>query len=138
MKAPSAATARTAAGLGLGAAASTVLGIADAPPWELVTLGGTGTLVVLVLACLTVAAGLSGVRVLIVLAGAGFLAAAVLQLVQIGWTDTNLLGGDGSTVALLLAFAVGLLALGFAPVPQTRAPAPTAPTASSPGRPGSP
>ncbi|MFD3939273.1 hypothetical protein ACFWSF_30520 [Streptomyces sp. NPDC058611] len=107
----------TAAGLGVGAAACAVLGIADGPPWRIVTLGGAGTLVLLILAAAAVAAGISAVRGLIALAGAGFLAAAVLQLVQIGWTGANLLGGDGSTVALLLGFAVGLLALGLAPAP---------------------
>ncbi|MCP3757209.1 hypothetical protein [Streptomyces sp. TBY4] len=103
---------------------SSVLAIADGPPWGLVALGDAGTLVLLLLAAAAVAAGLSGVRSLIALAGAGFLAAAVLQLVQIGWTGANLLGGDGSTVALLLGFAVGLLALGLAPIPDS----PAAPT----------
>ncbi|WP_455352079.1 Rv1678 family membrane protein [Streptomyces sp. SYSU K217416] len=127
------AIARTAAGLGLGAAASGVLGIADALPWGIVTLGGTGTLILLLLAVVTVAAGLLALRALILLAGAGFLAASVLQLVQIGWTGANLLGGDGSTVALLLGFAVGLLALGAARAPDTGAPAPTRPTRSREG-----
>ncbi|MGP3690972.1 Rv1678 family membrane protein [Streptomyces sp. IBSNAI002] len=112
---------RTAAGLGIGAAASCVLAIADGPPWRLVTLGGTGTLVMLVLAAVAVTAGLVESRALIALAGAGFLAAAVVQLVQIAWTGANhLLGGDGSTVALLLGFAVGLLALGLTPAPDDR------------------
>ncbi|MCP3756986.1 hypothetical protein [Streptomyces sp. TBY4] len=115
---------RTASGLGIGAAVSTVLAIADGPPWGLVALGGVGTLVLLLLAAAAVAAGFSGVRSLIALAGAGFLAAAVLQLVQIGWTGANLLGGDGSTVALLIGFAVGLLALGLTPVADSAA-APT-------------
>ncbi|MCP3818651.1 hypothetical protein NLX86_11125 [Streptomyces sp. A3M-1-3] len=132
-RAPRTATARTAVGLGLGAAASTVLGIADGTPWRLVTLGGTGTLVLLILAAVAIAAGLSGVRALIVLAGTGFLAAAVLQLVQIGWTGANLLGGDGSTVALLLGFAVGLLALGLAPA-VTPAATQTPSSAPSQGR----
>ncbi|WP_434587203.1 Rv1678 family membrane protein [Streptomyces sp. A5-4] len=135
MKAPRTAIAKAATGLGLGAAASVVVGISDAPPWRIVTLGGTGMLVLLILACLTVAAGLSGVQALIVLAGTGFLAATALQLVQIGWTDANLLGGDGSTVALLLAFAVGLLALGLAPAAHRDAPDPSP---SSSGRPDSP
>ncbi|MGP3685783.1 Rv1678 family membrane protein [Streptomyces sp. IBSNAI002] len=111
---------RTAAGLGVGAAASCVLAITDGPPWRLVTLGGTGTLVMLVLAAVAVTAGLVESRALTVLAGAGFLAAAVVQLVQIAWTGANLLGGDGSTVALLLGFAVGLLALGLTPAPDDR------------------
>ncbi|MEU9006161.1 hypothetical protein [Streptomyces sp. NPDC048551] len=121
---------RTAAGLGLGAAASSALAIAHGPPWGIVTLGGTGTLVLLLLAAAAVTAGLLAARSLIVLAGTGFLAAAVLQLVQIGWTGANLLGGDGSTVALLLGFAAGLLALGVTPAPD-------GPAASTPatGRP---
>lgn len=126
MQTPRSAIGRTAAGLGVGAAASSVLAIADGPPWGIVSLGGTGTLVLLLLAAVAVTAGLAGVRSLIVLAGAGFLAAAVLQLVQIGWTGANLLGGDGSTVALLLGFAVGLLALGLTTAPDDR----DAPTSS--------
>ncbi|MFD4242165.1 hypothetical protein ACFWP3_11295 [Streptomyces sp. NPDC058525] len=127
-QAPGSAVGRTAVGLGVGAALCTVLGIADAPPWRIVTLGGTGMLVLLLLAVAAVGAGLSGVRSLIAVAGAGFLAAAVLQLAQIAWTGANLLGGDGSTVALLLGFAVGLLALGLTPALAagrgTSAPAP--------------
>lgn len=124
MQTPRSAIGRTAAGLGAGAAASSVLAIADGPPWGIVTLGGTGTLVLLLLAAVAVTAGLVGARSLIVLAGAGFLAAAVLQLVQIAWTGANLLGGDGSTVALLLGFAAGLLALGLTTGPD----GPAAPT----------
>ncbi|MBT2446430.1 hypothetical protein J7F03_04890 [Streptomyces sp. ISL-43] len=120
MQTPRSAIGRTAAGLGVGAAASSVLAFADGPPWGIVKLGGTGTLVLLLLAAAAVTAGLVGARPLIVLAGAGFLAAAVLQLVQIGWTGANLLGGDGSTVALLLGFAAGLLALGLTTAPDDR------------------
>ncbi|MEN8654820.1 hypothetical protein ABCR94_30575 [Streptomyces sp. 21So2-11] len=119
MKSPRSAVGRTAAGLGVGAAASSVLTIADGPPWGIVTLSGTGMLVLLILAAVAVTAGLSAMRMMIALAGAGFLAAAVLQLVQIGWTSANLLGGDGSTVALLLGFAVGLLALGLSSAPSS-------------------
>lgn len=111
---------RTAAGLGIGAAASCVLAIADGPPWRLIALGWAGALVILVLAAVAVTAGLLESRALIVLAGAGFLVAAVVQLVQIAWTGANLLGGDGSTVALLLGFAVGLLALGLTSAPDDR------------------
>ncbi|MFC4494677.1 hypothetical protein ACFPA8_11090 [Streptomyces ovatisporus] len=121
MRSPRSAAARAAIVLGLGAASSTVLGIADTSPWRFIALDGTGTLILLALAALAVVAGVLALPGLIALAGAAFVAMAVVQLIQLGWADTNLMGGNGSTMALLLGFGVGLLALAPAP-PAPRQP----------------
>ncbi len=110
---------RSAAGLGLGAAASLLLGVADRTPLRLIAFGTGAVLVVLVLAAVAVAGGLLAIRPLVALAGAGFGAAAALQVVQLSLGGTNTLGGDGSTVGLLLGFAVGLLAVGLVRVPDS-------------------
>jgi hypothetical protein len=105
---------RAAVVLGAGAAASLLLGIADRTPLRLIAFGTGAVIAVLVLAAAAVLGGLLGVRLLVVLAGAGFAAGAVLQVVQLSLGDTNILGGDGSTVGVFLGFAVGLLAVGLA------------------------
>jgi hypothetical protein len=104
---------RAAAGLGVAAAAATLLAVPRQTPWHLVGLGGVGYTVVLVLAAIAVVGGLTRLRLLVMLAGLGFLAATVLQLVQLSNGHTNTLGGDLSTVSLLAGFAVGLLVLGL-------------------------
>jgi hypothetical protein len=71
-------TRRAAAGLGVGAAASTLLAVPRRLPWHMVGLGGTGYLVALRLAAAAVAAAV--LRLLLWLAGAGFAGAAVLVL----------------------------------------------------------
>jgi hypothetical protein len=108
-----------AIGLGIGAAASPLLDIAEQPPLRLITFGAVGVVVTLVLAAAAIAGGYLRLRPLVLLAGAGFLAAAVTQVVQASLGGTNTLGGDGSTVGLHLGFAVGLLAVGLTPNPQT-------------------
>ena len=52
-----------------------------------------------------IVAGLLRLRPLVVLAGLGFLAGTVLQVVQASLGGTNTLGGDGSTAGLHLGFA---------------------------------
>lgn len=104
---------RAAVGLGVGAAASVLLGLGARQPWRLVTIGGIGILVILALAALAVAGGRLRQRGLVLLAGLGFLAAAALQLVQATLGGTNTLGGDGSTIGLLLGFGVGLITVGL-------------------------
>lgn len=126
-------TARAAVALGLGAAASTVLAIADTTPWRFIALDWKGTLILLAMAALAVVGGLLAMRALILLAGAAFVAAAVAQLVQLAWAEANLFGGNGSTMALLLGFGAGLLAVGLAP-----ASAPPEPTHSPHTPEGSP
>ena len=66
------------------------------------------------LGALAVVGGLLSKRALVVLAGAGFAAAAVFLVVQVSLGISNTLGGDGSTVGMFLAFAIGLLPVGLA------------------------
>jgi hypothetical protein len=110
---------RAAVVLGVGAAASPLLGIAGRPPLKLIAFGIGAVLVALLLGALAVAGGLLSKRALVVLAGAGFAAAAVLLVVTQSLGISNALGGDGSTFGVFLAFAVGLLAVGLARVPVT-------------------
>jgi hypothetical protein len=110
---------RAAVVLGVGAAASPLLGIAGRPPLKLIAFGIGAVLVALLLGALGVAGGLLSKRALVVLAGAGFAAAGVLLVVTQSLGISNALGGDGSTFGVFLAFAVGLLAVGLARVPVT-------------------
>jgi hypothetical protein len=110
---------RAAVVLGVGAAASPLLGIAGRPPLKLIAFGIGAVLVALLLGALAVAGGLLSKRALVVLAGAGLAAAAVLLVVTQSLGISNALGGDGSTFGVFLAFAVGLLAVGLARVPVT-------------------
>lgn len=82
--------------------------------FEFVRVRGGGVVVALVLGAVAIAAGWTARPMLALVAGAGFLAAAVVQLV--GWaTSNNWLGGDGSTISLWLGLGIGLLATGLAP-----------------------
>jgi len=112
---------RAAIGLGLGAAASTLFAIPERAPWRLVAFGGGGVIVTLVLAALAIGGGVLARRALVVAAGLGFAAAAVVQLVQLVLGAGAVLGQDGSTMALFLAFAVGLAAVGTAQYPTSEA-----------------
>jgi hypothetical protein len=105
---------RAAVVLGVGAAASPLLGIAGRSPLKLITFGLGAVIVALLLGAVAVTGGLLSKRALVVLAGAGFAAAAVLLVVQLSLGNSNTLGGDGSTVGIFLAFAVGLLPVGLA------------------------
>jgi hypothetical protein len=110
---------RSAVGLGLGAAVSPLLGLADRTPLRLIAFDMGAVLVTLILAAIAVVGGFLRLQPLIVLAGAGFGAAATLLVVELSLGDTNTLGGDGSTVGLFLGFAVGLLAVGLVRVPAS-------------------
>lgn len=107
---------RAALVLGVGAVAAGVFALFDAVQYRLVRLAGPGLVVLLLLGAVAVVGGRLANRLVIAAAGAGFLAAAVLQLVQLG-RDSNWLEGDGSTVSLFLGFGIGLLVLGLTPVP---------------------
>lgn len=110
---------RSAVALGAAAAASPLLGVADRPPLRLIAFGVGAVLVALVLGALAVAGGIFSRRPLVLLAGAGFAAAATLLVVQLSLGITNTLGGDGSTFGVFLGFAVGLLAIGLVRHPPT-------------------
>jgi hypothetical protein len=77
---------------------------------------GVGLAVTLVLGVLAIAAGWLAQRVLALAAGVGFLATAVLQLVQLGGeagaVEHGVLDGNSSTFAVWLGLGVGLAVLG--------------------------
>jgi Na+/proline symporter len=107
---------RAASMLGLGGLASGLFAVPDPIQYRLVRLGGLGLAVLLGLAAVAVVGGRLARRALVAGSGAGFLVAAVVQLVQLGG-GTNWLRGDGSTFSLFLGFGVGLLVLGLTPIP---------------------
>lgn len=82
-------------------------------------LRGVGLVVTVLLGLLAVAAGWLARRQLALASGIGFLAAAVLQIVQLGGTagdvERGILGGNASTFALWLGLGVGLVVLGLTP-----------------------
>ncbi len=102
--------------------ATLVLGIAAVVSCGFSVVSGLGETVNLVhvsgvsigiLAALGVLAIVGGIRKLPVLgaaAGLGFIAAALLQLVQLG-QPLNLVGGDGSTMSLLGGLGIGLVSV---------------------------
>lgn len=105
---------RAAVALGVGALACTLftLTAGSHAPSDFLQIRDAGLFVVLALGVLAVVAGLLRNRVLVLVAGAGFAAAAVVQLVQLG-RDPNWLAGNGSTLAVLAGFGAGLLAVGI-------------------------
>jgi len=82
-------------------------------PWELVQVGVGAAVVTALLGALAVVGGRTARVPLVLAAGGGYLAAALLQLSQFG-RDTNWLGGNGSTVSYFLGLGAGLLAVALA------------------------
>lgn len=87
--------------------------------FQLVQIGAIGLVVSSVLGLLAIAAGLLAERTLMLAAGAGFLLAAVAQLVMLSAGSSGFLGGNASTFSLWLALGAGLIALGMVPRPET-------------------
>jgi hypothetical protein len=106
---------RAALALGFGALASSLFALepGSGGKADFVEIRGAGLVVILLLGACAVVGGVVGNRVLVIISGAGFAVAAAIQLVQFG-RPTNWLAGDGSTFALLLGLAVGLVAVGTA------------------------
>lgn len=105
---------RAAVVLGLGAVVSGVLGwlTKATPPLDFAPVRTVTLLVLVVLGLLAAAGGLLRRRALVLIPGAVLIGAAVLQLLQIG-RSANWLDGNGSTMALLGGFGLGLLAVGL-------------------------
>ncbi len=104
---------RVAVVLGAASVASAVFAVVRGD-FDFVRVRGWGVAVAVVLGALALFAGWTGRLTLTVMAGAGFLAATVAQVVV--WaTSSNALGGDGSTVSFWLGLGIGLLAAGLAP-----------------------
>lgn len=109
---------RVGYGFSVGAAVSIVLILA--PSNDAVRLANVtpiAALVLLVVAVLGVLAARTGQAAMYLAAGGLALAAAVLQLVQFG-QDTNVIGGNGSTAALLAGFGIGFCGLRYAARPS--------------------
>jgi hypothetical protein len=104
---------RAAMALGAASVASAVFVVLRGD-WDFVRIRGWGVAVAVALGLLALVAGATARRALTVSAGAGFVAAALVQ-VAVWATSNNVLGGDGSTVSLWLGLGVGLLAVGLAP-----------------------
>lgn len=77
---------------------------------DLIHVRGASTAVIAALGVLAVVAGARNLPALGLISGIGFVACALLQLVQLG-QSLNLLGGDGSTVALLGGLGIGLVSV---------------------------
>lgn len=106
---------RAAATLGAAGVASVLFTLTTSSNNNFVEVEKAGLVVLPVLGVCAVVGGLIARPILVRLAGAGYAAAAVVQLVQLG-RSTNWLEGNGSTFALLLSLGLGLLVVGFAPM----------------------
>lgn len=85
-------------------------------PVDLILVRGAGLIAIVVLGIVAVLGGMLRLLVLVIVAGAGFVAAAVIQLLQLG-QPINWLGGDGSTLSLMGGLGLGLLAVALTPRP---------------------
>lgn len=95
--------------LGISAVASCVFALTEGmgQTFNLIHLRGAGVAVIAVLGVLAIVAGARKLPVLGLVAGVGFIACALLQLVQLG-QPLNLLAGDGSTMSLSGGLGIGL------------------------------
>lgn len=105
---------RAAMWLGGVSALSAVMGYATGN-LHFVQVSGAGALVALGLGALAFAAGWLGHRLLALVAGAGFLLAALAQLALMTQGSGGFLKGNGSTFSLWLGLGAGLLALALTP-----------------------
>ena len=112
---------KLAVGIGVGLALATLLAIPQGLPWHMIGLGVPGYLVVLALAAAAITGGWHERRSLVLIAGFSLLIAALFQLFELVIGGQNTLGGDLSTVSLLLGGGIGLVAVSSVtqPVPQT-------------------
>jgi hypothetical protein len=97
--------------LGAASLASTVFA-AISGTFDFVQVRGWGVAVAVAFGLLALAAGWLARPGLAALAGAGFVAAAAVQVAT--WTGGNVLRGDGSTASLWLGLGIGLLVAGLA------------------------
>jgi hypothetical protein len=104
---------RATAVLGVAGVVAVVFWPLSGDPWEFTKVGPAAAVITLVLGGVAVAGGRLGRPQLTLVAGAGYLAAALLQLAQAG-RDANWVGGDGSTFSYFLGLGVGLLAVATA------------------------
>ncbi len=99
---------RAALALGLVGVVSPVFALTTSSNNNFVLVQNLALLVFPALGLVAIAGALTRRRALITTAGGGFALVALVQLFQLG-RETNWLDGNGSTFAVLLALAVGLL-----------------------------
>ncbi|MFY9916035.1 MAG: hypothetical protein WAK18_15305 [Nocardioidaceae bacterium] len=105
---------RAAATLGAAGVASLVFSLTTSSNNNFVKVTGPALLVFPLLGLIALAGGLMARRQVVVVAGAAYVVAGLLQLAQFG-RSTNWLEGNGSTFALLTSLGIGLLVVGLAP-----------------------
>ncbi|MDQ3480960.1 MAG: hypothetical protein M3423_06480 [Actinomycetota bacterium] len=108
---------RSALVLGVVGVVSPIFALSTSSNNNFVSVQGAGLVVLVVFGACAVIGGVLAKRALVVFAGAGYAVAAILQLLQFG-RSTNWLDGTGSTLALMLGLAIGLLVVGLAPREQ--------------------
>lgn len=107
-----AATTRFTIALGVLALVSPVFDLSHSSNTNFVAVHGAGMVTFAVVGLITLLGVITEMRLLVVAAGAVSLAAGVLQFVQFG-RSTNWMEGNGSTAALFLGLALGLLVVGL-------------------------
>ena len=105
---------RGAFALGALAVGSPVFALGQPRLTDFLTMRMAAIIVVPVLGLVVLVGAVTGLRLLVFLAGLGFALSALLQLTQFGQSP-NWLGGDGTTFSLLLGLTVGLLAVSAIP-----------------------
>ena len=105
--------ARTVAGIGAGAMACSLFRLVNGREhFQFVHPGTGGVIVLLVLGAAAVASALLRRPMLVAVIGALFMAAGVIQLVQLSGT-TNWFEGNATFFALTLGLGLGLVAVGL-------------------------
>ena len=105
---------RAAITLGLASIASLVFIWEGLDEFRFMTLSGPSIAIAAALGVLAVVAGLLGARLLAMLAGLGFAAAALLELIATA-TGADWLGADLSAFAFWTGLAIALLLIGASP-----------------------
>ncbi len=104
---------QAAAALGVAGIASLVFSLTTSANNNFVKVTGPALLVFPLLGVVALVGVYLKQRLLVVAAGAAYVAAGILQLVQFN-RSTNWLEGNGSTFALLMSLGIGLLVVGLA------------------------
>ncbi len=105
---------RAVVALGLTGIVSSIFALTTSSNNNFVLVQVSGLLVLPLLGACAVIGGAISQRVVVIFAGASYVAAALLQLLQLG-RATNWIDGNGSTFALLFSLGIGLLVVGLAP-----------------------
>jgi len=105
---------RAALALGVVGVISPAFALTTSSNNNFVLVQGLGLVVFPVLGLVAVLGVAMAKRLIVILAGAGFALAALVQLTQLG-RSPNWLDGNGSTFSLLMALGIGLLATALTP-----------------------